>query len=166
MTRRFALAALASPLLAQSGGVTLILVRHGDRDQGSDPDEPLNALGQARAEELARVLGDSGVTQVFVTQLKRTGQTAAPLVAKTKAKLRVLPAEDLPALDRELRALPAGSVALVVSHGGRLEPLLEGFGHKVKAIAREEYDRMYWMTLVEGKSVGLTQVRYGAHRAL
>ncbi len=166
MTRRFALAALAAPLLAQSGGVTLILVRHGDRDQGSDPDEPLNALGQGRAEELARVLGDSGVTQVFVTQLKRTGQTAAPLVAKTKAKLRVLPAEDLLALDRELRALPAGSVALVVSHGGRLEPLLEGFGHKVKAIAREEYDRMYWMTLVDGKSVGLTQIRYGAHRAL
>ncbi len=166
MTRRFALAALAAPLLAQSGGVTLILVRHGDRDQGSDPDEPLNALGQGRAEELARVLGDSGVTQVFVTQLKRTGQTAAPLVAKTNAKLRVLPAEDLPALDRELRALPAGSVALVVSHGGRLEPLLEGFGHKVKAIAREEYDRMYWMTLVDGKSVGLTQIRYGAHRAL
>lgn len=166
MTRRFALAALAAPLFAQSGGVTLILVRHGDRDHGSDPDEPLNALGQARAEELARVLGDSGVTQVYVTQLKRTGQTAAPLVAKTKAKLRVLPAEDLAALDRELRALPAGSVALVVSHGGRLEPLLEGFGHKVKAIAREEYDRMYWMTLVEGKSAGLTQIRYGAHRPI
>lgn len=166
MTRRFLLAGLAAPLLAQGGGVTLIMVRHGDRDQGGDPDESLNALGQARAEELARVLGDSGVTHVFVTQLKRTGQTAAPLVAKTKAKLRVLPAEDLPALDKELRALPAGSVALVVSHGGRLEPLLAGFGYKVKAIGRDEYDRMYWMTMVDGKSVGLTQIRFGVHRPI
>jgi broad specificity phosphatase PhoE len=166
MTRRSLFGVLTLPAFGQTGGVTVILVRHGDRDHGTDPDEALNALGQARAEELARVLGDSGVTQVFVTELKRTSQTAAPLVSKSKAKVKQLAAEDVPALDRAIRALPEGSVALVVSHGGRLEPLLDGFGHKVKAIAREEYDRMYFMTLVGGKSVALTLTRFGAHRAL
>lgn len=149
----------------QSGGVTVVLVRHGDRDHGPDPDEALNALGQARAEELARVLGDSGVTRAFVTKLKRTGQTAAPLVAKSKASVTALAAEDTAGLEKELRGLPAGTVALVVSHGGKLEEVLGRFGHKVEAVLREEYDRMYFMTLVNGKSVGLTLTRYGAHRS-
>lgn len=166
MTRRFLLAALGAPLLGQSGGVTVILVRHGDRDHGTDPDEELNALGQSRAEELARVLGDSGVTHIFATELKRTQQTAAPLAAKLKMKVTVIPAAETAAQEKALRELPAGSVALVVSHGDKMPELLKAFGHSIKAFFKLEYDRLYFLSLVGGKSVGLTQIRFGAQRPL
>lgn len=162
MTRRILLGALAAPLLGQAAAKTVFIVRHADRDHGPDPDEALNAAGQARAAELARVLGESGVSQAFVTELRRTAQTAQPLVGQGSVAVKKLPAADTAALAAALRALPDGSKALVVSHGGRVEALLESFGHKVKAIERDEYDRLYVLTLSGDKSVGLVQLRYGA----
>lgn len=76
-----------------AGAREIILVRHGSTDT-SDPasitvdgllhaDPPLRPEGREQAEALAERLGSGRVTHIFITPLRRTRQTAAPLVART-----------------------------------------------------------------------------------
>ena len=49
-----------------------------------DPD--LSDAGRARAESLANVLKDAGITAIYATELKRTQQTAAPLARLSECR--------------------------------------------------------------------------------
>ncbi|PYS80691.1 MAG: hypothetical protein DMF70_10390, partial [Acidobacteria bacterium] len=52
---------------------TVILIRHAEKiidPNNSHPD--LSPAGQARAHELARMFGDSGINAIYATQYKRT----------------------------------------------------------------------------------------------
>ena len=55
---------------------TIYLVRHAEKAKGKDP--VLTAQGKQRAENLAQMLQDAGVTRVYSTDYRRTQQTAAP----------------------------------------------------------------------------------------
>lgn len=57
--------------------ITVVLVRHAERDPGADP--PLNAEGQKRAAALVSALSERGVTAVFSPDLLRNRQTAQPV---------------------------------------------------------------------------------------
>ena len=56
----------------------VFIVRHAEKAStgGNDPD--LSVEGQKRADALAQILKDSKITSVFVTEFKRTQETAAP----------------------------------------------------------------------------------------
>src|SRR6267154_5258496 len=56
----------------------VVIVRHAEKatNGGNDPD--LSSAGRARAEALARILKDSGITAIFTSEFKRTQETAAP----------------------------------------------------------------------------------------
>src|SRR5438876_10437133 len=56
----------------------VVIVRHAEKaaNGGNDPD--LSSAGHARADELARILKDSGITAIFSTEFKRTQETATP----------------------------------------------------------------------------------------
>src|SRR6267378_496425 len=59
---------------------TVILVRHAEKvidPNNSDPD--LSPAGQVRAQELARMFGDSGINAIYATQYKRTQESVRPL---------------------------------------------------------------------------------------
>ena len=64
--------------------MTVILVRHAEKKivppENKDPD--LSPAGLARAEELGRMFGDTGITAIYATQYKRTQQTVKPLADK------------------------------------------------------------------------------------
>jgi Histidine phosphatase superfamily (branch 1) len=55
-------------------------VRHAERDPGTDP--PLNVEGQARAQALAKMLGENGVTAIYTVDYFRNRQTVQPLADK------------------------------------------------------------------------------------
>ena len=75
------------------GSTEIYLVRHGESastdlsrpfplvDGRGDP--PLSDLGHAQAEAVAQRLGGVELEAIYVTQLRRTSQTAAPLAAAT-----------------------------------------------------------------------------------
>src|SRR5256885_3858318 len=74
---------------------TILLVRHAEKDTlmvGSDP--PLSALGLLRAQELARVLGDTPIAAIYVTPYQRNRQTAQPLATRLGETLTVVNAVD------------------------------------------------------------------------
>jgi len=60
---------------------TLFLVRHADIPSGADPNPHLTNGGQVRATELVHSLGRVAIAAVYVSDLFRTQETAAPLAA-------------------------------------------------------------------------------------
>jgi broad specificity phosphatase PhoE len=102
------------------------IVRHAEKATtgGKDPDLSLN--GQKRANALARILKDSEITSVFVTEFKRTQETAAPTARAAQVSPTVVPANDVPWLVAKLRAL--NSNALVVGHGNTIPDLVKALG--------------------------------------
>jgi hypothetical protein len=82
---------------------TIILVRHAERDPGTDP--PLNSEGQTRAQTLAQTLGQNGVTAIYATNFLRNRQTAEPLAKKlglTVSTIGIEKLSDTKALASEL----------------------------------------------------------------
>jgi probable phosphoglycerate mutase len=89
------------PFELPSGATEVILIRHGSArhstpeapldlvDGHSDPE--LTELGQRQAAAVAQRLGGSPVAGVFVTPLRRTQQTAAPLARRMSRIPVVMP---------------------------------------------------------------------------
>src|SRR5213078_1679446 len=62
---------------------TVILVRHAEKNiEPNNPDPDLSAVGQARSQELARMLSGAGVNAIYATNFKRTQQTVQPIASQ------------------------------------------------------------------------------------
>ena len=72
---------------------TIIMVRHAERDPGLDP--PLNTEGIARAQILADVLGQNGVTAIYTMDAIRNRETAQPLATKLGLTPSLVPVSQL-----------------------------------------------------------------------
>ncbi len=112
------------PIISQPGTTTtIIMVRHAERDPGSDP--PLNAEGQARAQVLANVLGQNGVTAIYTVDYIRNRQTVQPLANKLGLAPAIVDLTQLVdtknlanALVKEWLSKHAGGVVLWVGNQG------------------------------------------------
>ena len=103
----------------------VVIVRHAEKaaNGGNDPD--LSSPGRARAEALARILKDSGITAIFTTEFKRTQETAAPTATSAHVTPTVIAAKDT-ALVAKLHELNGN--ALVVGHGDTIPNLIKALG--------------------------------------
>lgn len=133
------------------GQEAVIVVRHAEKvDESDDPD--LSTKGRARAEALARILGKAGVDAIYVTQYKRTGQTAAPLARALGIQPQSLHSDAVQELVKRLRADHARDVVLVVSHSGSVPRILEQLGHpEPVTIGHHEYDGLYLVVPRKGE---------------
>jgi probable phosphoglycerate mutase len=85
------------PFSLPPGATEIVLVRHGSavREQGAEltdghSDPPLSADGLAQADAVGRRLGAEEIAALFVTPLRRTAQTAAPLATRTGLQPQVV----------------------------------------------------------------------------
>ena len=103
-------------LLAAAANATpvIFIVRHAEKTSSGGKDPELSVEGQKRADALANILKDSQVAAVFVTEFKRTQETAAPTARGAHVSPTVIPAKDIGVLVAKLRGL--NSNALVVGH--------------------------------------------------
>jgi phosphohistidine phosphatase SixA len=140
---------------------TIIVVRHAEK-AGPTGDVPLTDAGHARAAALAHVLRGANISTIFVTNLQRTQQTAAPLAKALNLTPVIVPATDVAGLAAKLAALPAGTTALVVNHNPNVIQLAAKISAKdVASMEETEYDRMMILTPgADGKAALLT-LRYG-----
>lgn len=152
---------------------TVILVRHAEKDaQSKDARDPsLSAAGQARAEELARLLGASGATKLYTSELKRTRETLAPLAAKLGVASEALPAAKSEAVVSALDALPAGSVAVVCGHSNTIPRVAELLGAKLTKLVEMQgmpmiedaaFDRVFVVTRPATGPATCVELNYGA----
>src|SRR5438034_5089788 len=121
-----------SVLLTADAAPIVFIVRHAEKAATGGNDPELSVAGQKRAEALARILKDSQITAVFVTEFKRTQQTAAPTAKTAHLSPTVVPAGDTPALVSKLRALNGN--ALVVGHGNTIPDLMKALGIDRKSV--------------------------------
>lgn len=148
-------------LAGQVPGATIILIRHADRSNAMTNDAPLSPAGEQRAADLAFVLKDAHIAEIFVTEVRRTQQTAAPIAARLHLNPVVIPHADTDALIARLRNLPADETVLVVAHGDTLPLLIDRLGGgPAAAVPDSEYDRLTILQTGAGKTRVIT-LRYG-----
>lgn len=145
--------------VAQQSVNTIFLVRHAEKTSGST-DPGLSAAGLKRADCLANTLKDAGIKNIYVTEAKRTQQTALPLANRLKLKANVMKAEDSANLVRKLVYTGNGNT-LVVGHSDTLPVIAARMkAGTVAPIGENEYDRLIMITTVEGSSTPMVTLHY------
>jgi phosphohistidine phosphatase SixA len=130
---------------------TIFFVRHADK-LSDDTDAPLSDAGRRRAECLANTLADVHIDQIFISDLKRTQQTAAPLAEKLHLKPTAIPLSTPDQLVEAIRTSKTASV-LVVWHDLTLPQIMHSLGAPtITSIGHTEYDRFFVLTLTDDKA--------------
>jgi 2,3-bisphosphoglycerate-dependent phosphoglycerate mutase len=131
---------------AADAGPVVFIVRHAEKATTGGDDPDLSLAGQKRVDAPARILKDSQITAVFVTEFKRTQETAAPTAGAAHLSPTVLPANDLPVLVAKLRGLNRN--ALVVGHGNTIPDLMKTLGITTPInIADDDYTEIFVVSL-------------------
>jgi broad specificity phosphatase PhoE len=127
--------------------LTVFIVRHAEK-QSSAADPSLTEAGRERAESLAGLLADAGISAIFSSEFKRTQETAAPLAKRLGLSVTVVPGKDLDALLSKVRALGPDGRALIVGHSDTVPELARRLtGVKVANLTDADYDRLYVGTI-------------------
>ncbi len=121
----------------------IFITRHAEQVQGPD-DPPLSEAGQRRAQGLAELLRDAGITAIYVSELQRTRLTAEPLSRMLQVPVRVHPGRETEALIRRLREQHPRDRVLIVGHSNTVPLLLQALGHpETVTINQGEYDNLF-----------------------
>jgi len=138
---------------------TVVLVRHAEKGDDDPRDPGLSPSGVARAEALASLLANTGVTHLFTSEFRRTQATLAPLATRVGVAPVARPAREFGQLAAELRGLPAGSVAVVAGHSNTVPALARALGVELrdlvdsaggKVLDEAVYDRVWVVTHAVG----------------
>jgi broad specificity phosphatase PhoE len=155
-------ALLCWPALACAAGESTVvfLVRHAEKSAEAD-DPALTDQGLARADELAAMLRDAGITTVHSTDFRRTRDTARPVAEQYDLPIRIYHWDDMEALAEALRTEDGRH--LVVGHSDTTPELVEVLGGDpgVEIDEKDEYDRLYVVTLAPDGTVTTVLMRYG-----
>jgi 2,3-bisphosphoglycerate-dependent phosphoglycerate mutase len=141
---------------------TIVLVRHAEKVVGGINDAPLTPAGEQRAEKLAQLFGDAErfgqLKAIYVTNLRRTQQTAASLAQRLSLKPVVIDAQtSASSLASRVLRENRGGRALVVGHSNTVPEIVAALAdvEKVPEIKDEEFDTIY---IVSVPTVGKAQV--------
>lgn len=149
-------------LPAAVSAATILLVRHADRASGMSPDALLSPAGEERAQQLAEVLKDAKIQRIYVTEVRRTQQTAEPLAAELHLKPIVIAKADIDELISQIRKTGENETVLVVGHADTVPLITERLGTgSVPAFRDNEYDRLMVLFLGIGGKAQVVTLRYG-----
>lgn len=142
---------------------TIILVRHAEKNiEPNNPNPNLSPAGQARAQELVRVLGNAGITAIYATQFVRTQQTAQPLATHLGLPVTQIEAGKTDQLVSQIITNNRGGVAFVAGHNNTVPAAISALGGgEVPIIPENEYDNLYIVTLYRSGSAKLVKLKYG-----
>ena len=146
--------------LSAQSPLTVIVVRHAERASQTEPDSPLSPAGHKRAEQLASTLADSGTSAIFVTDYKRTQQTARPLATRLHIAPEVIPAAKPEQLFEAIHKHASGTI-LVVGHGNTVPGLVSKLGGPTLNLPDNEFDDLFVLTLTPGQPVAFLRLHYG-----
>lgn len=143
---------------------TIILIRHAEKNiEPSNPDPDLSPAGQARAQELASMFGDSGIKAIYATQYKRTQQTVKPLADKLGVPATIVDAKNTAELVKNIRAQHNGEMVFVAGHNNTVpEIILALGGPQLPIIPETEFDNLYIVTIYRVGKAKLLKMKYGS----
>ncbi len=152
---------LAPQLQAQSQPITVIVVRHAEKEAEPKNDPPLSAAGLQRASSLVDVLRYAGITAVYSTPYKRTMETARGVAEHFNLDIveTPIPNRSVAAYADSVaaRARRDGGVILVVSHSNTIAPVIKALGGpELEEIPETDYGNVFVLTLSDA---GVKMVR-------
>ena len=146
---------------------TVIFVRHAEKAAVPADDPGLSAAGQRRVAELTRQLKDAdvvaGIDAVYSTPYRRTEETARPIADALDLPINTYDAADTEAIMEHIVQAHKGKIILVVGHSNTLPLLMANMGasKKVPAIAENEYDNIYIVSIPWFGKTKTIRLRYG-----
>lgn len=154
-----------SPVVVGQASTTIILVRHAEKQivppENKDPD--ISVAGLARAQELARMFGASGVGAIYATQFKRTQQTVKPLADKLGIQVNQFEAKKTSDLVKHIREHNAGQVIFIAGHNNTVPEIIAALGGpQLPIIPEAEFDNLYILTVQSDGSAKLLKLKYGS----
>ena len=143
---------------------TVIIVRHAEKNiEPNNPDPDLSPAGQARAQEIARIFGDSGVQAIYATQYKRTQQTVTPLASRLGLPVVSVDAKQSSELTRRILSNNRGQTVFVAGHNNTAPEIVNLLsGENYPQIPESEYDNMFVVTIYRFGKAKVLKVKYGA----
>ncbi|HXD32388.1 MAG TPA: phosphoglycerate mutase family protein [Pyrinomonadaceae bacterium] len=143
---------------------TIILVRHGEKNiEPNNPDPDLSPAGQARAQELVRVLGSTNIDAIYATNLKRTQQTVKPIADKIGKTLTVLDAKATADLVNRIVTANRGQTVLVAGHSNTVPAIVAALGGGSSPdIPDSEYDNLFIVTIYKYGSAKVVKLKFGS----
>lgn len=146
-----------------TGTTTIVVVRHAEKSTDDPRDPSLSAAGIERAKALRDVLKDAGVSTIYVTNLKRTRQTAQPLADLSGITMSERPATLAAAdLARDVLSYATGKSVLIVGHSNTVPQIIQALsGIVVAPIGDDEYDHLFTIVLSPGNTPRLYNSRFG-----
>ena len=138
---------LVGPAQVARAQQAVFVLRHAERAEYESPDGVLSSVGEERARALARVLANAGVTAVYISERKRTLQTADQL---TQA-LRIAPTpvggatpEQVEATLKLVRARDKNGIVVIVGHSDSVRMFLKALGYSGEVtIGPREHDDLF-----------------------
>lgn len=162
------LAGISMPAQALAGEeaalTTLILVRHAEKAADGTLDPPLTQEGEARAAELAYLLGHMKLDAVYATPFKRTQDTVLPTASAKRLEVASYRADQDDFLDMVLRDHQGGTV-LICGHSNTVPALAN------ELLGREEYeqlvdsvyDNLFIVSVPASGPARVLRLRFGTH---
>ena len=143
---------------------TVVLVRHAEKViDPNNPDVDLSPAGQMRAQELARIFGDTGIAAVYATQYKRTQETVKPLADKLGLPVNVVNSKNTADLLVKIRAANSGQTVFVAGHNNTVPEIIHALGGpEYPAIPESEYDNLFIVTVYQTGKAKVVKMKYGA----
>ena len=158
----------------QTAATTVYLVRHAEKETTPPDNPPLTEAGKARAEELARVLGQAKIQTIISSQYARTQQTAEPTAKRFGVPITTLQLRMDMAKPREISLASikeivdkiyaqAGGDVLVVGHSNTIPEVIKMLGIANPPVINEkEFDDLFILTVMGKGQARVAHVKYGA----
>lgn len=142
---------------------TVILVRHAEKIiDPNNPDVDLSPAGQLRAQELARIFGDAGITAIYATQYKRTQETVKPLADKLGVPVTVVNSKSTADLLAKIRTSNSGQTVFVAGHNNTVPEIIHALGGpQYPTIPESEYDNLFIVTVYRTGQAKVVKMKYG-----
>lgn len=150
---------------AHESPVVIFLVRHAETlpsPPGESPRNPhLDERGLERANRLAHLLDDAGITTLFTSDYHRTRETVAPIAGLLGLDVTLYDPRALEEFAAKLRSTPGRHV--VAGHSNTTPQLVEYLGGDPGDPIDDarEYDRLYVVTIDSTGRVSTVLLRYG-----
>ena len=147
--------------------VTVIIVRHAERATTDPRDPPLDSTGRVRADALLEAVRHAGVQAIYVTQYRRTRETAEPVARALGLTPEVIAAgSPVPAhastVARTVLERHRGQVVLVVGHSNTIGPIARALGAAApENLEDHEYEHLYIVTADGSAPARFVSVRFG-----
>src|SRR5689334_17061501 len=142
---------------------TVILVRHAEKKiEPTNPDPDLAPEGVVRAQEIARVFANAGITTIFATQYKRTQQTVKPLSDHIGVPVTLLDSKQTDELVKRIQTQLRGQTIFISGHNDTVPAIASALsGQKFPAIPDNEYDNVFIVTVYRFGKAKVIKLKYG-----